>query len=98
MASQITIDKVKTDLRISHNAMDEDIMDTIDACLQDLRICGVDHPEETDPAILNAIKLWTRAAYTDDTSKAAAYTERYNAMKATLMMAEGYGWEGDQNG
>lgn len=98
MASEFILHKIKQDLRISHSALDEDIKDSVDACLKDLQICGVEHPDESDPAILNVIKLWTRAAYTDDPAKSSTYMERYNSMKATLMMAEGYGREGDQNG
>lgn len=86
-----TLDKIKADLRISHSALDEDLNDQIAACLKDLRIVGVEDAEETDPIILNALKLWCRANYTADTARAAAYMERYNALKATLMMAEGYG-------
>ena len=95
MASAVTLAKVKTDLRISHMELDGDIRDTIDAGLADLAICGVTNAGEDDPAILSALKLYCRAAYTDDTDKAAAYLIRYNAMKGTLMMATGYG--GDDN-
>lgn len=86
-----TLDSVKTDLRISHNALDSDIQEQIDACLADLRVCGIEEPEEGDPMILAIIKLWCRKEYTDDTTKAAAYQQRYDSMKACLMMAEGYG-------
>lgn len=88
--------KIKTNLRINHNALDEDLGDTINACLQDLRTCGVkvsdipDDVQETDPLILNAVKLYCRAEFTDDTAKAAAYKERYNSLKSCLMMASGY--------
>lgn len=90
-----TLSKVKNDLRISHTALDGDITDAISACLADLVICGVSDPDETDVTILAAIKLYCRAAYTDDTGKAEAYLERYNALKGTLMVAEGYGGEAD---
>ncbi len=87
--------KVKTNLRISHSLLDEDLSDTVTACLQDLKVCGVqvpspDDPQDPDPLILNAIKLYCRAEYTDDTAKAAAYKERYDSMKSCLMMAAGY--------
>ncbi len=89
------LNKVKTKLRISHNALDDDIADTISACLKDLEVCGVqapvpDEPQETDPLILNAVKLYCRAEFTDDTGKAAEYMARYDALKSSLMMAEGY--------
>ena len=90
---QELLNKVKTHLRISHNALDGDLMDTIEACLADLKVCGVQAPDAADKLILNAVKLFCRAAYTDDTGKAAAYQARYDALKACLMMAEGYGSE-----
>ena len=91
MAKPETLAKVKTDLRISHTALDEDLSDQIDACLADLKICGVNAPSESDVTILAAVKLFCRASYTDDTTKAAAYMDRYNSMKACLMMAASYG-------
>ena len=89
-----TVAKVKTDRRISHNALDDDIGDMIDACLRDLEVCGIPAPTEDDPLILNAIKLYVRINYTSDTKDAAAYQERYDAMKACLMMAGNYGGAG----
>ena len=89
------LSKVKTTLRISHNALDDDLADCISACLKDLNVCGVqapvpDDPQETDPLILNAVKLYCRAEFTDDTGKAADYMARYNALKSCLMMAGDY--------
>lgn len=85
-----TLTAIKTDLRISHNALDSDLLEQIESCLADLKICGIE-VDESDPAILAAIKLWCRVNYTDDTTKAAAYQQRYDAHKACLMMATGYG-------
>lgn len=89
------LSKVKTNLRISHSALDDDLADTIEACLADLAVCGVhapvpDDPQETDPLILNAIKLYCRKEYTDDAAKAAEYGRRYDSLKSCLMMATGY--------
>jgi len=98
MAETATISKVKTDLRISHSSLDSDLSDVIDSCLQDLEItAGVSEPDETDPLILSAIKLYVRATYTDDTNKAAAYTQRYDAIKASISMASGYGGADDDD-
>ena len=88
---QELLNKVKTNLRISHSVLDDDLTDTIESCLKDLKVCGVLDPDVSDPLILNAIKLYSKAAYTDDTGKAAAYQARYDALKSCLMMAEGYG-------
>lgn len=92
---EATIIKIKVGLRISHDKLDEDIQADIDACLADLRVCGIIDPRETDPLIFNAIKLWCRSLYTDDTAKAAEWLRRYEALKACLQMAEGYGWRAD---
>lgn len=94
---ETTVNRVKTDLRISHTALDADLSDQIDACLADLEICGVVNPDETDPVILAVIKIWCRTQYTDDTTKAAAYQARYDAMKGTLMVATGYGGDPDDD-
>ena len=93
MATDNTLNKIKLGLRISHTKLDDDIQADIDACLADLRVVGVTYADESDPLILNAIKLWCRALYTDDTTKAAEYMRRYEALKSCLMMAEGYGWK-----
>ncbi len=90
---QELLKKIKTSLRISHSVLDDDVTDSAEACLQDLKVCGIVNPQPTDPLILNAIKLYCKAAYTDDTDKAAAYQARYDALKSCLMMAEGYGAE-----
>ena len=87
--------KIKNNLRIGHNALDDDLMDTVSSCLADLQVCGVQAPaledqQETDPLILNAIKLYCRKEFTDDPAKAAEYQKRYDALKSCLMMAEGY--------
>ncbi len=87
-----TLTKVKQALRIRHSVLDDDIGADIDACLEDLRVCGIDSPDETDALIYAAIKLYCLAHYTDDTDKGAAYLVRYNAHKSCLMMAEGYGY------
>lgn len=92
MASE-TLQNIKVALRISHDKLDEDIQSDIEACLADLKVCGVVYAPDTDPLIFNAIKLWCRAMYTTDSVKGAEYLRRYNSMKACLMMAEGYGWK-----
>ena len=90
-----TLNKIKLALRTSHSKLDEDIQADIDACMADLKVCGVVHADETDPLIYNAIKLWCRSLYTDDPAKGAEYLRRYESLKASLMMADGYGREDD---
>lgn len=90
-----TLTKIKLALRISHDKLDEDIQADIDACLADLEVCGVVYASVNDPLIYNAVKLWCRALYTDDPAKGAEYLQRYEKLKACLMMAEGYGREAE---
>jgi hypothetical protein len=90
--------KIKASIRITHDKLDEDVADTITACFADLRVAGLraeklDKDKELDPLILNAVKLYCRAAYTDDPVKAARYQGGYDAMKSCLMYAEGYSWK-----
>lgn len=94
-ARRTLLEKVKLSLRRSHNKLDDDLQDEIDACLADLRLCGVVYAAESDPLIINAIKLWCRSLNTDDTAKAAEYKSRYDALKSCMMIAEGYGWRAD---
>lgn len=95
MATNETLLKIKTGIRIKHDRLDDDIMGDIDACLLDLSVHGIIDPQEADPLILNAIKLWCRAMYTDNQEKAGKYQERYESLRACLNMAEGYGWKED---
>lgn len=92
-----TLTKIKQAIRRSHSKLDEDLQSDIDACLADLRACGVVYADETDPLIYNAIKLWCKSLDTDDPAKGAEFLRRYEALKSCLQMAEGYGWreEGD---
>ena len=87
-----TLNKIKLALRISHSKLDEDIQADIEACLADLEACGIVYATTNDPLIYNAVKLWCRSLYTDDTTKGAEWLRRYNALKSSLMMAEGYGY------
>lgn len=88
-----TLEKIKLAIRRSHDKLDEDLQADIDACLADLRVVGVIHATEEDPLIFNAVKLYCRSTNTDDPAKAAEWLRRYEALKACLMMAEGYGWK-----
>lgn len=92
---QALLEKIKTSVRISHNALDLEVVDNIQAAVQDLRIHGITHAELPDPLILNAVKLYVKAEYTDDQEKAATYRLRYKEMRDCLKAAEGYGWKSE---
>ena len=89
-----TLAKIKLALRTSHSKLDEDILADIDACLADLKLVGVIYADDSDPLVFNAIKLYCKSLYTDDPVKSAEWLRRYEALKTSLSMAEGYGWIG----
>ena len=72
------LQKVKLALRISHNALDGDILDNISACIKDLENAGL---------------YSCRAMYTDKTEETDAWLRRYEALKGSLQMTTGYGFE-----
>lgn len=87
------LEKIKLALRIGHSKLDDDIADNIQACLLDLRMHGIIHLEATDALIQNAVKLYCKAEYTDDLTKAEKYAARYRELRDCLKAAEGYGWK-----
>lgn len=87
------LEKVKLALRIKHAALDDDILDNIQACLLDLKVHGIIHKDHTDTLIQNAVKLYCKVEYTDDPEKSDKYRERYIEMRNCLKAAEGYGWK-----
>lgn len=97
MASPAIIRKIKTDLRIRNDQLDEDISDNIDSCVADLALCGIDVDDDRalDRNIVNAIKLYCRSRYTHDLEEAKLYEQRYGLLKGTLMMSEEYRRAGD---
>lgn len=94
------LDKVKMYIRRSHNKLDEDLQDQINACLADLKAMGIVEKklavsDNMDPLIINAVKLYCKAENAEDPIKGAEFMRRYEALKSCLMMAEGYGWESE---
>lgn len=85
------LERIKLSLRKTHSKLDEDIKADIDACLADLHSCGVVYAQDDDPLIFNAVKLYCKSLDSDEPAKAAEWMARYNALKGSLMMAEGYG-------
>lgn len=55
------LEKIKTALRISHNKLDSEIQDVIDAAIMSLDMHGVNASgHECDPLIVNAVKLYAK--------------------------------------
>ena len=89
------LQKVKTAIRIKHTVLDSEIMDNIQACLLDLQMHGIVHKDVEDQLVQNAVKLYCKAEYTDDLTKAEKYAQRYRELRDCLKVAEGYGWKAE---
>lgn len=89
------IDKVRTSLKIDDNSQDEDIQDTIDAAIADLKLCGVLESKiiETDPLIIRAIKTFCKSEFSTDEKEANRYREAYEMVRNHLSMSIDYNTE-----
>lgn len=94
------LDKVKNALRVKTSAFDDEVQGLIDACKADLRLVGVNIPEEKtpaegeppstgDPLITRAIILYAKAnfGYSEDSEK---YRQAYDYLKCSLSLAGDY--------
>lgn len=86
MATEESVQKIKTFLRFGHSKLDEEIVDTIDECLADLWFVGIDAAEE-EKVVFSAIKLYCKAAFLGDPDEAAKWMSRYEDMKKSLQIA-----------
>lgn len=94
------LDKVKNALRVKTASFDDEVQGLIDACKADLRMIGVNVPEEKppvegeapiagDPLITRAVILYAKAnfGYSDDSEK---YQKAYDYLKCSLSLAGDY--------
>lgn len=92
------LNKVKQALRISTSPFDEEITDLVVAAKADLRLVGINIPEDEagtpakavgDPLIERAIILYAKAefGYNSDSER---YREAYNYLKCALSLAGDY--------
>ena len=88
-------DKIKLVLRIDDNTFDEDIQDTIDSAMADLKLCGVLESKivETDTLILRAIKTFCKAEYSSDDKESNRYRQSYEMLRNHLSMSVDYNVE-----
>lgn len=83
------IDKVKTALRVSTTAYDDEIQDLIDAAQIDLQIAGVVVPAALDPIVTRAIITYCKMSFglPDEYDRLKA---SYDEQKAQLSTATGW--------
>lgn len=83
--------KVKTALRITTPAFDEEITDLISAALADLGIAGVTETDTSNALINRAVITYCKVHFGDlDTAEYDRLKASYDEQKAQLSMAEGY--------
>lgn len=83
------IDKVKTALRVSTTAYDDEIQDLIDAAKIDLQIAGVIVPASLDAIVTRAIITYCKMSFgiPDDYDR---LKRSYDEQKAQLSTATGW--------
>lgn len=80
----VTVQDIKTALRINHAALDQEVQATIAAAVLDLQSAGM--PVGVDNALSDeAIRLYCKWRY-DYMGKAAMYEHSYDRLKAVLAM------------
>lgn len=79
-------------LRITSTALDEEIVQTMDACVLDLQNGGVVSIDITDPLIKQAVKLYLKSQFGYD-AKADRFGSAYEFLKYSLELSSDYNQE-----
>lgn len=87
----ILIEKMRAALRISSTAdvITTEIQDIIEACKADLQKVGVKNIDESDPLIVRAITLYTKAEFGFN-DKSEQFRKSYDILKAELSLDSDY--------
>ena len=91
------LDKVRETLRITHNKLDNELQDVIEACKTDLKISGITKIDDDDPLIQQAIKTYAKAEYEQDVNKANRLTQAYVSLKISMALCGDYTEEAGAN-
>jgi hypothetical protein len=83
------LEAVKQNLRISGNALDDDLQGDIDAALADLERVGIDVTDQSQPLLIKAVKLYCRWQQ-DYMGKADQYGKAYTGLMQSLAVAGDY--------
>ena len=83
-------EKVKAAIRISHDSLDDEIQDVIDAAILSLNAHGVvTDGHEDDALILNAVKLYAKWQF-DYCGKSEQFEKAWNAAIVVLALCGDY--------
>ena len=81
--------KVKTALRVTTDAFDNEIYDLIDASVLDLGLAGITNTVTTSPLVLRAVETYCRLHF-GEPDNYDKLKESYDEQKAQMSMATGY--------
>lgn len=84
----ITTKRIRDSLRISHNAMDDEIRRNIHTCLMDLKRIGVDKSKD-DALIHKACELYCKWQF-DYEGKGESYQKHYEQLRDSMGLTEEY--------
>ena len=87
------LDKIRETLRITHNKLDNEIQDMIDACKNDMIISGISKIDEEDPLVLQAIKVYCKREYESDMNKRDRYDLAYDNIIKHMGLTQEYGYD-----
>lgn len=82
--------KIKQALRITHDALDDEILDLIEAAKLDLSISGVQVIEDTDALIIRAVTLYSKAHFGLSNDDSEKYLNGYTSLKTHLALCGEY--------
>lgn len=92
------LEKVKLSLRISHNYLDEDIMDTINTARAEMIRSGISEEkanDDTDSLIVGAIKTFCNYMYSSDNTRIEGFRISWEYQLDNLRKTDGYRAVGD---
>lgn len=83
------VERVKTDLRISHDKLDDDIYHNIEACVLDLERVGINTDVGDDALMEKVIRLFVRWQYNFE-NQADRYKNAYMDLRDMMRLSEKY--------
>jgi hypothetical protein len=88
----MSLDKIRKALKFDDDSMDEDIQDTIDACISDMVLSGVSQTKakSDDTLILRAVKSFCKSEFSSDDKESQRYRDAYESLKIHLCLSKDY--------
>lgn len=85
----VLINQARTWLRITTDALDAELGQTLDAGVLDLQNAGVKDPDLTDPLVQQALKLYCKAQFGYD-KDAEKFARSYEYLKCAMALSGDY--------